>query len=299
MNTQVKMVLSVALAGVLLCMFVRSTHGGFMSSILTKAWKRALIEQKVEDSNVIYKFSESLRRQCIALPLDDSFCLNKASEMFGKIQYSDKCSLPSSLGQYIFDKPVEAPWLFQIRTVADSVSTEVEEEDAKFVEQEDSAEFLVEDPRQLMTETPRQVTAKVAYCSPLDFRAPENYVFVPRWIMENLGIKNNDLVDIEFVRMKLASLVTLQPLTLKWDELLNKIGGDPKSLLEHEINKFSALTTGSVITIEIEKVEYQFRVVDIKAEGNLSVDGARIQDADVRVDIDRSYLEELILKQKK
>ena len=50
-----------------------------------------------------------------------------------------------------------------------------------------------------------------AYISPLDFRSPENYIFIPKWLMKTLGLKPNDLVDISFVRINLAGLVVFQP----------------------------------------------------------------------------------------
>lgn len=273
-----------------LLILIKTVDGGFMSAIVANAWKRALIEQQVEDVNVIHKFSDRLVRRCIALPLDESFCPNKANEMFGKLQYSDKCSLPSSLGQYIFDKPVEAPWLFQIRTCSEDPEIPREDEDFDELQEDDG---IAGKPSSM-----KEVPTRTAYCSPLDFRAPENYVFLPRWLMSYLDINENGIIELEFVRMKLASLVTLQPLTPRWDDLLKRIGGDPRNLLEHEINKFSTLTTGSTITIEIDKVEYPFFVKDIKGEGNQSLDGARIQDSDVRVDIDRSYIDNLLQKQK-
>jgi len=70
--------------------------------------------------------------------------------------------------------------------------------------------------------------------------------------------------------------------------------GDPKALLEHEINKYSSLTAGATIAIEIKGVEYPLFVKEVKAENGISVLGVRVQDSDIKVDIDRGYLDPLI-----
>jgi hypothetical protein len=35
--------------------------------------------------------------------------------MYGKLQYSDKCSLPASIGRDLYRKPYELPWIFEVR----------------------------------------------------------------------------------------------------------------------------------------------------------------------------------------
>lgn len=144
-----------------------------------------------------------------------------------------------------------------------------------------------------VSEYPYNITLEKAYISPLDFRSPENYIFMPRWLMRSMNIEANTLVDVSFVRIKLAGLVILQPLSLEWDKLVEK-HKNPQSLLEHEINKYSSLTAGSTIMIEVEGVEYPFHVKDTKAENGVSVKGVRVQDSDVKVDFDRSFLDNLI-----
>lgn len=129
------------------------------------------------------------------------------------------------------------------------------------------------------------------YVSPLDFRSPENYIFLPRWVMRSLDLSPFDTVDVSFVRIKLAALVVLQPLTLAWDDLLLSSNASPQSVLEHEVNKYSSLTAGAIITIEHKGVVYAFRVAETRAEGGVAVRGIRVQDSDVKVDIDRSVLD--------
>lgn len=279
-----------------------SSSGG-LSSIWTNTIKQSLHEQEVEDQNSLHKFENHLVRRLIAMPLTDAFNPNQASAMHGKVQYGDKCSLPSTLGKIIFEKPYEVPWLFEVIPVKRTSQSrklnpsqsidDVESEAAESVStvsdqtQSSSNEKIVKKPV-----LNRKVLNK-AYISPLDFRSPENYIFLPEWLMKDMNLAPNDLVDISFVRIKLAALVVLQPLTEAWDSLI-ETHGDPKALLEHEINKYSSLTAGATIAIEIKGVQYPLFVKEVKAEGGISVLGVRVQDSDIKVDIDRGYLDALI-----
>lgn len=260
-----------------------------MANILSKAFsmavKQTLFEQEIEDLNSLHKFDDHLVRRLIVMPLSDAFNPNRASGMFGKIQYGDKCSLPTSLGRIIFEKPYEVPWIFEVKKVSDGNGNQNQPLASSPVLKNESVDY------------PYNITLDKAYISPLDFRAPENYIFMPRWLMKSLALQSNDLVDISFVRIKLAGLVVMQPLTLAWDKLIEK-NKNPQTVLEHEVNKYSSLTAGSTILIEVDGVEYAFHVKDTKAEGGVSVKGVRVQDSDVKVDFDRSCLDTLIQAEK-
>jgi hypothetical protein len=246
-------------------------------SVITKAIRQSLFEQEVEDSNSVHKMDDHLVRRLIVMPLTEQFRPNQADAMHGKVQYGDKCSLPVSLGRLIFEKRYEVPWLFEMTPVAKTAMSLSPQENE-------------------YPEVPALLSK--TYISPLDFRAPDNYIFIPQWIMKDLGLSANDLVDISFLRMKLASLVVLQPLSLEWDDLV-KQHPDPKSLLEHELNKYSSLTSGSTISISIRGGIYTFYVKETYSEGGVRVHGVRIQDADVHTDIDRSVLDTLLSERKK
>lgn len=240
----------------------------------TKAVKQSLFEQDVEDVNSLHKIEDHLVRRLIVMPLMDAFKPNQADLMHGKIQYGDKCSLPSSVGRLIYEKQYEVPWLFEITPVRD----EKKPIDSCSNNNEPTSHI-------------QKKQLSKAYISPLDFRAPENYIFLPKWLMNDLKLQANDLVDISFVRIKLADLVVFQPLSLAWDELMQGEGVNLKVLLEHEINKYSSLTAGTTIYIEIKDVEYPLYVKQTIAEGGVAVKGVRVQDSDIRTDIDRSVLD--------
>ena len=82
---------------------------------MTRALRRTLFEQEVEDENAIHRADNHLVRRLIVMPLTDAFNPHQANGMHGKVQYGDKCSLPASIGREIFEKPYEVPWLFEIK----------------------------------------------------------------------------------------------------------------------------------------------------------------------------------------
>ena len=169
----------------------------FLKSSFEHATRQTLFEMEVEDKNSVHKMSDHLVRRLIVLPLTEAFnpcqvyfdCSTsavhisnqfsylQASGMHGKVQYGDKCSLPASIGRLIFEKPYEVPWIFEVipdRTITKAFSSELQ--DRQFVKND-----LV---------SKKYGIGKVldkAFMSPLDFRSPENYVFLPRWLMKSLG----------------------------------------------------------------------------------------------------------------
>jgi len=296
----------------------------FSSNAFASHWLRAvrqtMFEQEVEDCNAVHKVDNHLARRLIVMPLTDSFNPHSSNVMFGKVQFGDKCSLPASIGRLVFEgndgKPYEVPWLFEIKPVNSRRKKSFAVADATpKAEASSAAEAQPQTPKpdssetQAQTETetekkptpdptPVQRILDKAYISPLDFRSPENYIFLPRWLMKTLGLRTNDLVDVSFVRIKLAGLVVFQPLTLAWDSLIGSADGssaasDPKTILEHEVNKYSSLTAGSVIEIEYNGVVYPLYVKETRAESGVRMLGVRVQDSDVKVDIDRKVVDAL------
>ena len=271
------------ISSIALCLLsLNVVSGNFLSNAWNKAVKQTLHEQEVEDINAVHKIDNHLVRRLIVMPLTDAFNPNQVNGMHGKVQYGDKCSLPGTIGRLIFEKPYEVPWLFEIIPVTS-------------LEERTKLSPLIVGTSELNEKKSQESKLlSKAYISPLDFRSPENYIFLPRWLMVTLGVKANDLVDVSFVRIKLASLVVLKPLTLDWDVMIQKGNRDPQTVLEHEVNKYSSLTAGSTIYIEVDGAELPLLVEETYAEGGVSVRGVRVQDSDIKVDIDRSYLDELI-----
>ena len=247
------------------------------AKLLQDAAEKTLFEMSVEDLNSEHRMDDHLARRLIVLPLTEAFNPSQASGMHGKVQYGDKCSLPASLGKVIFEKPYEVPWLFEVTPVSRE----------KHYDQTD--------------DVPKKNSGAVvqkAFLSPLDFRSPENYIFLPKWLMDSLALKSYDLVDISFIRIKLAGLVVLEPQTLAWDAMMEK-NNNLKVVLEHEVNKYSSLTAGTTILIEVDGIELPLLVKETRDEGGVAVKGVRIQDSDVKVDIERGKLDKMLEEIKK
>lgn len=278
---------------VILCLSSLTTmvNCNMFSNALSRSVKQAVHEQSVEDQNSLHRIDNHLVRQLIVMPLTEGFNPSQINAMHGKVQYGDKASLPSSLGRLIFEKPYEVPWLFELKPIKDKCSattpTTTTTDTTTATATADDASVIIE---------PFTPLDKV-YISPLDFRSPENYIYLPQWVMKNLNIQVNDVVEVSFIRIKLASLVTLVPLSIEWDDLI-KTGQDPINILEHEVNKYSSLTSGSTIGIMHKNIEYRFYVKETKAEGGIAVKGVRVQDSDIKVDIDRTYIDSLLKKMK-
>jgi ubiquitin fusion degradation protein 1 len=284
---------------------------GFASKIL----RQSFYEQEIEDINAVCRMNNHLERRLIVMPLSEAFKANTVDAMFNKVHYGDKCSLPGSLGRYIYDNRLEVPWIFEIKPVSSSSS------DAALSPKRSRIKSTAEGCEDLLSKFPTVLNpinapyfskgkVRKAYISPMDFRSPENYIFLPKWLMNDLNIETNDLVDISLVRIKLADLVVLQPVTKDWDSVViagneereEKKGSkqsttvtanDAKSLLEREINKYSSLTAGTTVYIKINNVELPIYVKETYAEGGISVHGVRVQDSDIKTDIDRSIVDSL------
>ena len=116
---------------------------------------------------------------------------------------------------------------------------------------------------------------------------------MPQWMFEALQLSPGDTVNVSFLRLQMASLVVLQPVDSNWDKLLELCGTDPTEVLEREINKYSSLTAGSTISIESQGIQCRFHVKSTMTETGVAAYGVRVQDSDVRVEIDRSVVDNL------
>lgn len=257
-----------------------SSKPGFFSRVISLARKQSVLEQTVEDINTQHDIDQYVVRRLIVMPLNEIFCPSRDKANLYKLQDGDKCSLPFPVGQILSRNSFEAPWLFEIMKVNESYLDMPRDIDQIRRKCKD------------MCQLHYGLNKRVAYFSPLDFRSPSNYIFVPKWMMEYLDLQPNSVVDVKFIRLSLAGLVILQPRSIEWDRLL-KSNSNAKQLLEHEINNYSSLTTGSTIKIHIDDKEFSFFVKECRGENGVPLKGVRIQDSDLRVDIDHSYLDSL------
>ncbi|ETI32537.1 hypothetical protein F443_20667 [Phytophthora nicotianae P1569] len=117
------------------------------------------------------------------------------------------------------------------------------------------------------------------YCSVQEFSSPDGQVFVPYWLMQNLGVREGGSVVVtSVVNLPRGVYCRLQPETTSFLDLAAEIG--PKLLMETALRRYSVLSTGSTIVIEYGSVRYNVRVVELKPAPVVSLCG----DVDLETD---------------
>ena len=275
-------------------------------SLIRSALLQSKLEYSVLLSNSEANALDHIKANLIALPLAPSFSstVGPLQGQGRKLQFSDKCSLPPSIGRRLFKKPYEVPWIFEIKKVFsaeddDAAGGNSNSNNNNSINNNDIDGAVAPDLKMrneissVQLADSSSISAPVAplcsYCSPLDFRAPEAYIFMPQWLMRFLHVSPYDVVTVSLVRLQLASLVKVELLSKNWNEIMD--GQHPTSLiLEKELNKYSSLTAGADITVSFNRQELLLRVKETRGKEGLSVRAVRIQDADVQFDIDQSSL---------
>lgn len=244
----------------------------YLSSKWTRAQPIALLEQAVEDHNAEYVATapssiEAIRyRRCIALPLDERFDPPAGVFSHGHVDTGDKMSLPRCFWDAITKSKAEVPWLFEVSRVDGVTSPRVHLPVDEF-HHKSSANL------------------SRAVGGALDFRSPNNYAFLPRWMFKSLGLRPRDVVDVRLVTdTPPGSAVRLRPHTTAFVNI-----GNHQAVLETELKHYSALTLGSTIPFDYRGERYYFDVVDLRsAPRGERVATAKVQDCDIAAEFVRA-----------
>jgi len=100
---------------------------------------------------------------------------------------------------------------------------------------------------------------KKLHCGVLEFTADEGHCYLPFWMMENLLIDEGSLIKVTNVTLPKATFVKFRAQSVDFLEILN-----PKVALEVTLRKFTCLTVGEMIQLEISRKVYQLEVVELK-----------------------------------
>lgn len=132
---------------------------------------------------------------------------------------------------------------------------------------------------------PSSTTLSRAVGGAIDFRSPNNFVFLPRWMFKSLGLRPFDVVDVRLVtNTPPGSAVRLRPHTSKFLDI-----GNHQAVLETELKHYSALTLGSTIPFDYRGERYHFDVVDLRsAPRGERVTTAKVQDCDIAAEFVRA-----------
>lgn len=182
-------------------------NGGVLPYLQRKwdhAQPLALLEQAVEDHNAeivatASNVAESVRqRRCIALPLDaELFDPPPGVFSHGHVDTGDKMSLSRNFWDAIVTSKAEVPWLFEVSRVEGVTSPRV--------------------PLPVDTfHHPSSSKLMRAVGAAIDFRSPNNFVFLPTWMFKCLGLRPFDVVDVRLLTdTPPGSAVRLRPHTSK------------------------------------------------------------------------------------
>jgi Ubiquitin fusion degradation protein UFD1 len=228
---------------------VRHGLGKIFQKRLHRAHELAEREQQVENYNAELIASATTNverfghRRLIALPLDESFDPPVTDFSHGHIHTGDKISLPGCFFRAIKVASTDPPWLIRVKRI-DGVTSEPRVD----VPEQYSAEQLDE-----------------AVGTPLDFRSPSNFVFLPLWMMRALGLRPHDVVDVSLIAVTESvppgSVAKFRPHSKEWT---NQIAGIP-NVLEMELRHYLSLTKGSTIAFDYNDKRYWFDVVELKS----------------------------------
>lgn len=99
---------------------------------------------------------------------------------------------------------------------------------------------------------------RVAYCGVLEFTSDSPHVvYVPNWLMVNMGLKDGDRFEILSVNLQKGDMISLRPKTEIFFKLAN-----PKAVLENYLKKFTVLYQGEMLRIDYLGKTFEIDVVN-------------------------------------
>lgn len=119
------------------------------------------------------------------------------------------------------------------------------------------------------------------HCGVLEFSAEERRVYVPLWILNQLGVQQGKKVKIETTSLSIGAFVTLRPLKKDFVETTN-----PMAILEKELRNFACLTKGDCFVLKYNNKEYEIEVMQVKDKSG-PCQAINIVEADLRLEFDR------------
>jgi ubiquitin fusion degradation protein 1 len=260
---------------------------GHQRSLLSHSFS----EQRLDDINNQLSRQNLLQRRLFILPLTTEYIPSRYHSLYEKEQYCDKCSLPKSLGSEIerLSEQITGPCTWEMRRYKpegeDWSSSEYDGRDEDGLLMKDK---IREEDHQKQSEEKKSRV----YVTSLDYRAPENYLYVPQWIMRSLRVSSFDQIELKYVQLSPVSRVTLRPLTPTWRRLTSGrySSKDLREIIENQLSSYTTLTVKTKIPVCVNSDVLEFEVAECQDRRGVCVDGVLIQDQDVETVIDDSLL---------
>lgn len=108
--------------------------------------------------------------------------------------------------------------------------------------------------------------ARSTHCGVMEFSAQEGYCYLPYWMMQNLLLKEGDIVKIANVSLRKASFVKFRPRTKDFLDISN-----PKAVLEKSLRTYTCMTNGDQICLPYNGKKYYIDVLEVRPEGKASI----------------------------
>ncbi|GBE60146.1 ubiquitin fusion degradation protein [Babesia ovata] len=155
-------------------------HGFLSFDRLWRSFDRARVESYVRDVNLQLQQRPGIERLLIVLELGEPFSRHCRSADGDRLLLtnSDKVSLPESILTQLTDGNAPVPWQFLIQKVHRcKLSSKTDERSAKLPSTNNDFFSKEDGPKERLA------------CSSLEFRPQDNFIFMPRWMMESLQLQ--------------------------------------------------------------------------------------------------------------
>lgn len=111
----------------------------------------------------------------------------------------------------------------------------------------------------MMFEVCNDLATRASHCGVLEFTAKEGFVYMPRWMMQNLSFEEGGLVKLQLTELPPSTFMNLQPHSKGFLDILN-----PKAMLERQLQGFTCLTVGDTIVLPYKKKKYHIDDLEAK-----------------------------------
>lgn len=118
----------------------------------------------------------------------------------------------------------------------------------------------------MLFEVSNPTSGKITHCGVLEFIADEGMIYLPYWMMENMLLREGDIVNIKNASLSKGTFVKLQPHTKDFLDVSN-----PKAILETTLRSYSCLTTGDTIMVAYNNKKFYIDIVETKPSSAISI----------------------------
>jgi ubiquitin fusion degradation protein 1 len=118
----------------------------------------------------------------------------------------------------------------------------------------------------MLFELENERVKRVTNSGVLEFIADEGVCYLPYWMMENLQLKEGEVIKVKSKKLPKGTFVKLQPQTSDFLNISN-----PKAVLETCLRNYTCLTVGDTFMIEYNNKRFFIDVVEAKPANGVCV----------------------------